>query len=104
MKEVSFTIFDLCYISFLKYFYPYHISKKYLKNTYGYRKQILFECGGGYWSYYCGIVKMIKETYSRDYLDDIAWVGASAGVSGESGCRWRRRAACQGQSPGWRQR
>jgi len=80
MKEVSFTVFDLCYIIFLKYFYPHYIPKKYLENKYGYRKQILFECGGGYWSYYCGIVKMIKETYSRNYLDDIAWIGASAGV------------------------
>lgn len=80
MKEVSFTIFDLLYISFLKYFYPFHVQKKYLENKYCYRKQIFFECGGGYWSYYCGIVKMMKETYSRNYLDDIAWVGASAGV------------------------
>lgn len=80
MKEVTFTFFDLAYICFLKYFYNKSISTYYITNKWDYRKQIFFECGSGYWSYYCGIVKMIKETYDQKYLDDIVWIGSSAGV------------------------
>jgi hypothetical protein len=79
MKEITFSFWQLLHYSIMKFIYPSYTNKKYIKND-NYKKQIFWECGGGYWSYYCGIVKMIKETYSKDILDKIVWIGSSAGV------------------------
>jgi hypothetical protein len=80
MKEISSNIFKLLFIYFTKPFFPKYINEHFFLKTNKYKKQIFFECGGGYWSYYCGIVKMIKETYSREELNKIIWLGSSAGV------------------------
>jgi hypothetical protein len=78
MKEITFSLFQLIHYSFKKWFN--YSNTYYLENNNNYKKQIFWECGGGYWSYYCGIVKMIKETYSKEILDKIVWIGSSAGV------------------------
>uniref|UniRef100_A0A6C0KQ80 PNPLA domain-containing protein n=1 Tax=viral metagenome TaxID=1070528 RepID=A0A6C0KQ80_9ZZZZ len=83
MKEISFNIFVLSYIYFIKNFFTSKsIEKIYLKldENDDYKKQIFFECGGGYWSYYCGIMKFIKEKYSNNILNKIVWLGTSAGI------------------------
>jgi hypothetical protein len=86
MKEISFNIFTLFFISTARFVFPKYINKRFYLQTDNIdnidtdKKQIFFECGGGYWSYYCGIVKMIKETYSKKKIDKIIWIGSSAGV------------------------
>jgi hypothetical protein len=80
MEEISFNIFTLIYITSMRLFFPKNINKSFYLQTNKYKKQIFFECGGGYWSYYGGIVKMIKETYSKKHLHEIIWMGSSAGV------------------------
>jgi hypothetical protein len=80
MKEITFSFFQLLYYAIYKTIYKHHSNTYFLENKHEYKKQIFWECGGGYWSYYCGIVKMIKETYSKEILDKIVWIGSSAGV------------------------
>lgn len=80
MKEISFSFFQLLYYSIRKIIYKNYYNTYFLENKYKYKTQIFWECGGGYWSYYCGIVKMIKETYPKEILDKIVWIGSSAGV------------------------
>jgi hypothetical protein len=80
MKEISFSFFQLLYHLINKIIFKKNYSIHFLENTNKFKKQIFWECGGGYWSYYCGIVKMIKETYSKETLDKIVWIGASAGI------------------------
>jgi hypothetical protein len=80
MKEISFSFFQLLYHVVNKIIFKKNYYINYLENTNNFKKQIFWECGGGYWSYYCGIVKMIKETYPKEVLDKIVWLGSSAGV------------------------
>lgn len=80
MKEISFSFFQLLYHLINKIIFKKNYNINYLENTNKFQKQIFWECGGGYWSYYCGIVKMIKETYPKEVLDKIVWLGSSAGV------------------------
>lgn len=80
MKEISFSFLQLLYNVLNKIIFKKNYNIDYLNNTNKFQKQIFWECGGGYWSYYCGIVKMIKETYPKEVLDKIVWLGASAGV------------------------
>lgn len=80
MKEISFSFFQLLYYAINKIIYKHYSNTYFLENKHKYKKQIFWECGGGYWSYYCGIVKMIKETYPKEILDQIVWIGSSAGV------------------------
>jgi hypothetical protein len=86
MKEITFSFWQLLFYNIMQFIYPNYKNTNntnytnYINNTNNYKKQIFWECGGGYWSYYSGIVKMIKETYSKDILDKIVWMGSSAGV------------------------
>lgn len=83
MYEISFNIFELLYLTLIIYFFPKYKSKYYLSNQSNnknkYKKQIYFECGGGYVNYYGGIIQFIKENYSDEVLDKIIWIGSSAG-------------------------
>ena len=80
MKEISFSFFQLLYHLINKIIFKKKCNINNIENKNHFKKQIFWECGGGYWSYYCGIVKMIKETYPKEVLDKIVWVGSSAGV------------------------
>jgi len=86
MYEISFNFFVLMYLSLNKIFFPKYKSNYYLqmesnnKLQRSKKKQIYFECGGGYVSYYGGIIQFIKEKYSKEDLDKIIWMGSSAGT------------------------
>jgi hypothetical protein len=86
MYEISFNFFVLMYLSLNKIFFPKYKSNYYLqmesneKLERSKKKQIYFECGGGYVNYYGGIIKFIKENYSKEDLDKIIWMGSSAGT------------------------
>ena len=86
MYEISFNVFFILYILVISYFFPKYKSNHYLqlstnnKLQRSKKKQIFIECGGGYVSYYVGIIKFIKENYSEEELDKIIWLASSAGV------------------------
>jgi len=88
MYEISFNIFFILYILVISYFFPKYKNKYYLElkpnnllqESKKNKKQIFIECGGGYVSYYGGIIKFIKENYSKEELDNIIWLCSSAGV------------------------
>jgi hypothetical protein len=86
MDEISFNIFFILYILVISYFFPSYKSSHYIsfdinnnlqRNK---KKQIFIECGGGYVSYYVGIIKFIKDNYSKEDLEKIIWLASSAGV------------------------
>lgn len=86
MNEISFNIFFILYILVISYFFPKYKSNHYLELTpnkklqRSKKKQIFIECGVGYVGYYVGIIKFIKEKYSKEELDKIVWLASSAGV------------------------
>jgi hypothetical protein len=44
------------------------------------KKRIYWECGGGYASYYLGISQAIYELYPPEIIENIEWLGVSAGI------------------------
>ena len=82
MKDFKIDIFFIIKLTCNKLIGYNYFNLGYLKNDYGYNKQIYWSSGGGYWSYYVGLSHAIKEIYPEDILNNISWSFASAGSFG----------------------
>jgi hypothetical protein len=82
MKDFKIDLFFVVKLTCNKIIGYNYFDLGYLKNDFGYSKQIFWSCGGGYWAYYLGISQAIKEMYPENILSNISWSFSSAGSFG----------------------
>jgi hypothetical protein len=82
MKDFKIDLFFVIKLTCNKIIGYDYFDLGYLKNNFGYSKQIYWSSGGGYWAYYVGLSHAIKEMYPEDILNNISWSFASAGSFG----------------------
>ena len=79
MKEFQIGLWFIIKLSINKLLRFKIFTLPYIKNVHGYKKQIFWECGGGYLAYYWGIATAMHELYTPEVCEKLVLSGSSAG-------------------------